>query len=746
MSKKRVLTAQSTPDTDEDWKRVIGNIYLNLPRLYNIYKKERYDNEGNLNEDWNLFDYLQKTWDDVSLAMGNNHTFKLSLDSERPDVARVIDLVFQKEDNLTEDKLHTIKIQSNETVCRDFAYHSEIPTALSTTIAISVQNPDNIDTIESATWAALSRNVKSRHHVPKKLEHSKTPSANEIEEKEKLYDKLLSDIRDQIDTLFEHRVKIMQGKYEKVDEDGNNNNAELVGRMSATLQDTYAKILNEKTKYPWTDTGADPPYYTGFFKAKDNIPSICAVIPLKFTATFDGISGIVIGHVFKIDPTRLPKQYQMANVAFVVTKEEQVIKAGGDWETKIEGQMMMLPGDKEDLGEYEPRLGRNFFDEEKGVNYVGNTKAGSKWTYHGIITKEQQIIPPDMELVDINSPVYHKIGKQEKNGTNVRVSSKVDNESYWDFGEDNVIGMINPGSKGTYLGKVRKITHQETLGNCEWSEKDQAYMMENENGVMVKAETLTNLTVPWYLIQFDYTNPEFYKNWNLGANREWNNVLDMNGAGWWKYWFNNANPPGWDWGYGCDWWQKRSLRGEDPFLTRNSSETGNSYDTPGNVLGLGWMRIDTLQANAAYGFSREENITRIARAMVVKQSGIKALSTGGLSPSNKASYRADQILKGWNDSEKTIQEQGAPNSMITTTEISGVLETEKKLFNEWAEAAISSGKLYVGPSNILTKEDLEELAPHHGANYRVKAALAELYVSSGFSEIQGYDQTIASQS
>ena len=54
MSKKRVLTAQSTPDTDEDWKRVIGNIYLNLPRLYNIYKKERYDNEGNLNEDFRI--------------------------------------------------------------------------------------------------------------------------------------------------------------------------------------------------------------------------------------------------------------------------------------------------------------------------------------------------------------------------------------------------------------------------------------------------------------------------------------------------------------------------------------------------------------------------------------------------------------------------------------------------------------------------------------------------------------------
>lgn len=734
-SKRRVLTADTSENVGADWKRVIGHIYFNLPKLHKLYLKERYDNEGNLNEDFNLFDYLKKIWDDVNAATGHNHKFMLHCDHDRPDIVRVIDQQFQQEESLTRDKMHTLKIQSNDSVCRDFAYNSQIPNKLSTTIAISVQNPDNINSIESATFAALSRNIKSRFHVPKDQEETTTPTAKEKEAKEAMYDKLLIDIRDQIDALFEHRVKILKGKYEKVNDEGESKNAEIVGRMGQVLKDAYAKILKEGTLYPWTDNGATPPYYCGFFKRKDNIPKISSVIPLKFSAKVDGISGIVIGNVFLVDESRLPKAYQKANVAFVVTKEGQSLTAGGDWTTQFEGQIMMLPGEVEDIPDFHPRLGQNFFDEEKGVNYVTGTDAASNWSYQGVITDEQKVVPPDMENVTVGSKIYHKIGREEKFGTNVRVSSKVDNESYWDFGEDNVIGMINPGAKGIPLGTVQQIRLQQTVANMDWDSERQAYMMKDPNytgdgeAPLIEAQKVTNTHVPWYLIKFNYTSREFWSNWDLGANREWDGQIDMNGAGWWKYWFNNANPPGFDTGYSCDWWQERSKKGKDPFLVNKSEETGYTYSTPGNVLGLGWMRIDTLQHNASYGFSRAENIQRIARSMVAKDL-LKGLAATNV---NRTSFEGEQeILLGWNGAKETTDEGGLPNSIITQTEIQSVYSSEKAKIDNYTK------QQYYGNLNALSifRDDYVQIADDTTAlrlaQVEARESAAFDLISSGF--------------
>ena len=55
----------------------------------------------------------------------------------------------------------------------------------------------------------------------------------------------------------------------------------------------------------------------------------------------DGISGIVIGNVFKLNKSRLPKSYNDAKIAFVVFGEEQTIN-NQDWTTTITGQVILL--------------------------------------------------------------------------------------------------------------------------------------------------------------------------------------------------------------------------------------------------------------------------------------------------------------------------------------------------------------------------------------------------------------------
>ena len=62
----------------------------------------------------------------------------------------------------------------------------------------------------------------------------------------------------------------------------------------------------------------------------------------------DGISGIVIGSVFKVEKEKLPKGYQADDIAFVVMGEGQKVTSGQDWVTELSGQLMLL-----DLGEEE---------------------------------------------------------------------------------------------------------------------------------------------------------------------------------------------------------------------------------------------------------------------------------------------------------------------------------------------------------------------------------------------------------
>lgn len=615
--KRRTLTADTGPDVGATWKRVIGHIYLNLRYLKKVYKNERYDDEGNPKEDFNFFDYIQKVWDSVNAATGHNHKFTLHADVERPNQVSIIDLQFQQEENITRDKLHVVKIQSNETICRDFQYDTTIPSSLSTTIAISVQNPDNINSIESATFAALSRNIKSRFHVPKAQEEVSQPDAQLIYDKGAEYDGLVEQCRDKIDTLFEHRVTMMKGKYQTTDDDGENMKSELVAELSRALKTIHGEIQTIGTMYPWTNKQADPPFYKGFFKKEDNIPKVASVIPLKFKAKFDGISGIVIGNVFLVDESRLPKIYQNANVGFIAMKESQEVTAGGDWTTQIEGQLIMLPGDPEDLGEppviVDPMEsaksggGFNNFHEEKGVNYLDEDEQ-QKGVHHGTITEEQKIIDPGMELIQGNNErLYLKLGREATRQSSVRSKPEINNESVYDLGKDNMIGTF-VNRKGMFIGNCTKVTRQDISDRFYFDPE-----VINNEGVVVGGyrttkddqlvDELENLYTPWYFIQFDYKNKNVYQNFNLGGGYDADGAFDEDGANHWYTWFTETWSP----------YQAGLFR--SPFLIeewhRDLYQSDGTYDgdyVMDWVKGQGWMRIDVLSANPTFGLKRSEVI------------------------------------------------------------------------------------------------------------------------------------------
>ena len=68
-----------------------------------------------------------KIWDDVSKACAGTHNFTLHVEHERPNIARIIDLGFQQDEldkDLFPENLFELKIQSDESIVRDFKYNT----------------------------------------------------------------------------------------------------------------------------------------------------------------------------------------------------------------------------------------------------------------------------------------------------------------------------------------------------------------------------------------------------------------------------------------------------------------------------------------------------------------------------------------------------------------------------------------------------------------------------------------------
>jgi len=290
-----------------DSHRRIGNIFININMLYEI----ALNNKDNLN--YTLGQFVKDIWEKINQACPN-HNFQI-IDNSNSPIINVIDLGVSNSD-IPLDDLYEITPLSNENTLRDFSFESQVPSSLSSTIAIQAQNPRSIENIEDVTFIAFNRSIKNR------LIHDDTTSTvDTIEELSQITGNPLSSVKlselwlsisEYINSFWEYlKQRPQDSKIEVKNISGN------IKRYQALIE--ALKIKNEENT------------------------SSTAVIPLSFDATLDGISGIVIGNVFKIKQDRLPKTYKKANVGFIVFGEDQKITPGQDWTTTINGKLIILP-------------------------------------------------------------------------------------------------------------------------------------------------------------------------------------------------------------------------------------------------------------------------------------------------------------------------------------------------------------------------------------------------------------------
>ena len=414
--------------------RNIGHIYINLQKMKAIYKEQRYDGEGELNDDFNLYDFIKKIWDDISAASGNQHNFMLHNDLERPSVLRIIDANFQKDDELTDDKIHTLKILSNDTVCRDFSYNSVIPSALSATIGVAVQNPDSVQDLDGASFAALAKGIQSRFHVP--VSQTKlNPTLLERTEKIEKLDKLNDEVSEQLHELARFQSETADGLNQKLEEDGtvDPDVDEKISKARQNLSSVSKKLTKIETLhqndgvYNGTDGPSGQQYYAGYKKHIPN-PSISAVIPLKFNAKLDGIGGITIGNLFKVDPTRLPKGYKAADIGFIVMGEQQQITAGQDWTTELNGQLVLLPQPQPTLAGSKKRsvwMEDTKYESTPESRRARNFEQEKKDHYNKLNNIDAEQISDESNVTGYTKPSTDGVIQYDKNPSNQKVEAVV---------------------------------------------------------------------------------------------------------------------------------------------------------------------------------------------------------------------------------------------------------------------------------------------------------------------------------
>ncbi len=523
------------PLTPHEQKYYIGHIYLNIQRLQQTYKSMKYDEDGVIKEDFYMYDYVKKIWDNVNDSCGDNHDFKITTDFERPNLVRVVDMRFQENANLKPEDIIELNIQSNDSIVRDFAYNTSIPSAMSSTIAIAAQAPKNADSLEAASFGAFHKNISNRFAKFVTPKTPTKPSEEEIKTMAAEFDENMKTYQQGLSDLAKHMKDILTGNYLIIGDGGDAVRSEEIGKHKGLIGAIKRASEELNQMYPQNANG----HYKGeIIKGTVEKPT-SAIIPLKFTATLDGIGGIVIGNVFKIPASRLPKGYKDANIAFVVMGEDQTITSGQDWTTKITGQMIMLP--TKPKGEIQNADGWDGFDynqfnedADPSKLFVDDQPGSNE------ISEEQKKIDEDMNAVRVGSKVYLKLN----NYTHVRTEPKVDHER-WNVVykySDNVIGVFEPGNENLLLGTVADtdvapiyamVPGKEDNPDTDVNETtEDQYYKANADGSAdlsqpVAAKDVEPSKWPWYKIQFTEEAQEILK---VGAIVKANGELDSNGA------------------------------------------------------------------------------------------------------------------------------------------------------------------------------------------------------------------------
>ena len=269
----------------------IGFIYLNIGNIVSTYKQLHESNQGTVD----LRDFLQKILNDVAYALGSINNFDIvSIDNR----GIIIDKHYvEYYPNTTEDSKFQLNIMGTRTTVKEHKVVSKIFEEQSTMIAIAAQDRANVASLQSSTQVALNKDIYNRLY----LNTSDRESIQESENRDIIYKN--------IQTLFSFAKEfIIKGK-----------------------RPVYSEV---------TLSGLNS-YLNQLLTVADRGTDFKGIIPISLEVKMDGISGITIGEIFRINASILPSEYRDKEVGFIVTGINQEI-VRSDWHTTLTTQFCLL--------------------------------------------------------------------------------------------------------------------------------------------------------------------------------------------------------------------------------------------------------------------------------------------------------------------------------------------------------------------------------------------------------------------
>jgi muramidase (phage lysozyme) len=309
---------------------IIKNIYVNLDFLY----KQALDlnlesSDSKEKNEISLYKYLKNIMSAIQASLGNINNFEIHVDPV-DSKARIIDINFTERKDVF-NNLFELQVHNTKSVVRNYSLQSQIFPEQSSIIAIGSQAKGGQLGIQNNTMIDFNKSIIDRI-IPEKnfpnnnilsVNNDTTPVAGHLGNIILLYSSLSTPVPQQQPTQANDAVTQVQ--------------------QTGTQPSVDLNILFTQCKNSLRDL------IVYFQSITDSPGANRNIIPIKFSFTMDGIGGLVIGHLFKINQDILPKGYKGGGVgsklAQTVTGISHTI-GNGDWTTKIDALNIIL-GNKE---------------------------------------------------------------------------------------------------------------------------------------------------------------------------------------------------------------------------------------------------------------------------------------------------------------------------------------------------------------------------------------------------------------
>jgi hypothetical protein len=289
----------------------IKNIYVNLDFLYQQAINLNLEASDNNEKDQiNLYKYVKSIISAIQTSIGNINNFEIHVDPTDINVARIIDVNYtepSKPSNLFE-----LQVQNAKSIVRSYTLQSQIFPEQSAIIAIGSQVKGGQLGIQNNTMIDFNTNLTDRI-IP----------AKEFPKKEGLH--------------------------------GSGTNFANIAAALANIIQLFSSFSSAGKTTTTGGSDLDSLYISSknslrdiivyFQSIVDSPSSNRNIIPTKFSFEMDGIGGLVIGNLFKINEDVLPKGYKGSGVGADLAQTVVGIShtiSNGDWVTKVDALNIIL--------------------------------------------------------------------------------------------------------------------------------------------------------------------------------------------------------------------------------------------------------------------------------------------------------------------------------------------------------------------------------------------------------------------